>query len=583
MKKTIFKSVCLVSSIFWIHISSPGHAQQPKNTSTLTQVDLSLQGNSPANDKRLTSNVTNNLLNRSLFGNTHSSAPLVYTKDSNTWNVLVCTDPAWNRLTYGDYNQWIKAYGKWGKGQNEFRHPMGIAINSGGVLFIADASNNRIAVCRVKFKKSGNSTYTTYIKHIGYRYSGLLYPHDVAWDDNGTIYVGNDKLWVVNTGKDEIRKYRIDTSNNNSLFLEATYGSSGNGVGQFYFPTSIAVGRTNGFNDDNIYVVDRGNHRIVWLEDTPNGIIWQGEYSTASPPVTMYSSVETDWYGGVWVTVENHNQIVKFDRNLGLLDTYGTYGLGQTYGLLNSPKDFAVYYEFKNVNGVKEWFGHPGVFVSESWGGESGAVCYEMGTELKNFSIFPDPANQHLTVSYTLSDYSEVTLSVLNILGQVIKSFVSYEIRPYGENVDVWDGLDNNGNPVAGGIYFIDARIKSLYTGADYITTNSATFSWFLSKHAASAENTPDAYALSPNSPNPFNPETNIHYQLPEANHVRITIYNLLGRQVRVLVDQEKPPGFYRIKWDGHNAIGQQVGTGLYFYVMRSGDFVEKRKMALLR
>lgn len=92
----------------------------------------------------------------------------------------------------------------------------------------------------------------------------------------------------------------------------------------------------------------------------------------------------------------------------------------------------------------------------------------------------------------------------------------------------------------------------------------------------------PDIYGLYQNGPNPFNPETEISYVVPEPVGVRITIYNTLGQQVRTLVDAHHPPGDYSVNWDATDANGQKVTGGMYIYTMEAGSFVGSGKMVLL-
>jgi hypothetical protein len=93
----------------------------------------------------------------------------------------------------------------------------------------------------------------------------------------------------------------------------------------------------------------------------------------------------------------------------------------------------------------------------------------------------------------------------------------------------------------------------------------------------------PTEFALHQNYPNPFNPTTTIAYDLPERSQVNLVIYDLLGRHVRTLVTQYEEAGYRFIIWDGTNDQGQQVGTGVYLYQIRAGDYVKTKKMVLLR
>jgi len=93
----------------------------------------------------------------------------------------------------------------------------------------------------------------------------------------------------------------------------------------------------------------------------------------------------------------------------------------------------------------------------------------------------------------------------------------------------------------------------------------------------------PDKHSLHQNYPNPLNPETIIPYDLPENIFVNITIYDLLGRQVKTLVNQVQNAGFNSIQWNATNDYGEPVSAGIYLYQIKAGTFYQTRKMALLR
>jgi len=99
-----------------------------------------------------------------------------------------------------------------------------------------------------------------------------------------------------------------------------------------------------------------------------------------------------------------------------------------------------------------------------------------------------------------------------------------------------------------------------------------------------------EKFALQQNFPNPFNPTTIIHYQIPETPEnssaryqTRLTIYNLLGVEVRKLVAEEKPPGVYSVLWNGKNNGGLEVPSGVYVYRLQAGRFTDTKKMLLVR
>jgi len=93
----------------------------------------------------------------------------------------------------------------------------------------------------------------------------------------------------------------------------------------------------------------------------------------------------------------------------------------------------------------------------------------------------------------------------------------------------------------------------------------------------------PEKFSLEQNYPNPFNPETEIRFQLPEARDVQLTICNLKGQKIRTLVNAMKETGFHSVSWNGKDSAGNVVASGVYIYRMKAGEFVDAKKLTLLR
>lgn len=91
-------------------------------------------------------------------------------------------------------------------------------------------------------------------------------------------------------------------------------------------------------------------------------------------------------------------------------------------------------------------------------------------------------------------------------------------------------------------------------------------------------EGVPVAYSLRQNYPNPFNPSTSISFGVPGRTHVFLRIYNLLGQLIATLVDDDRSPGVYSVTWDAGN-----MPSGMYFYRLEAGKFMETKKMVLVR
>lgn len=91
------------------------------------------------------------------------------------------------------------------------------------------------------------------------------------------------------------------------------------------------------------------------------------------------------------------------------------------------------------------------------------------------------------------------------------------------------------------------------------------------------------AFEVKGNFPNPFNPETVIKFHLPQASPVSLRVYNILGQVVNTLVDEPLSAGDHSVRWDGKNAQGRDVASGVYFYRINAGGYESIEKMTLLR
>ena len=93
----------------------------------------------------------------------------------------------------------------------------------------------------------------------------------------------------------------------------------------------------------------------------------------------------------------------------------------------------------------------------------------------------------------------------------------------------------------------------------------------------------PEVFALYNNYPNPFNPVTNITYDIPEVAQVTLDVYNIAGQKVRTLAQGLHEPGRYRIQWNATNDYGKPLSSGMYIYRIHAGDFVSVKKLILMK
>jgi hypothetical protein len=100
---------------------------------------------------------------------------------------------------------------------------------------------------------------------------------------------------------------------------------------------------------------------------------------------------------------------------------------------------------------------------------------------------------------------------------------------------------------------------------------------------AVEEETIPTEFALEQNYPNPFNPTTRITYSLPKSSFITLKIYDMLGREVRTLVNQNMSAGYQTVEWNGEDNFGSKVASGAFIYRITAGGFVSTKKMLLIK
>ncbi len=91
-------------------------------------------------------------------------------------------------------------------------------------------------------------------------------------------------------------------------------------------------------------------------------------------------------------------------------------------------------------------------------------------------------------------------------------------------------------------------------------------------------ETLPEEFVLHQNYPNPFNPSTTFRYSIPQTSKVVIKVYDILGNEIATLMDEEKPVGTYELTWNAEN-----LPSGVYFYQLKAGEYINTKKMILLK
>jgi len=163
----------------------------------------------------------------------------------------------------------------------------------------------------------------------------------------------------------------------------------------------------------------------------------------------------------------------------------------------------------------------------------------------------------------------KVSNTVTNEWEELTFDFSSHIGLPEAIGIDqivVFPDFDLGGRTQDNIIYFDNISFYSNSVGVD---NRSETF--------------PQGFVLEQNFPNPFNPSTTIRYELPEDGLVNVTIYDMMGRQVSTLVSNHQTAGYKSIQWNATNDFGKPVSAGVYLYQIQAGEFVQTKKMVLLK
>ena len=181
------------------------------------------------------------------------------------------------------------------------------------------------------------------------------------------------------------------------------------------------------------------------------------------------------------------------------------------------------------------------------------------------------------TISLSIQNNSRLTAKNVSVTFNNLPSWLEFKSKSIAINSIRPDS--------SGGAEFVFDVDKKSPVGKD--TTLTATIStadgqsW--TKEIRVAVAAPTDYKLYNNFPNPFNPSTKIAFQLPKASHVKLIIYDIVGREVAQVADTDYPAGYSELAWNGTNKNGTLVSSGVYFYRISADRWNEVKKMMMVK
>ena len=536
--------------------------------------------------------------------------------------LIILSNIAYSQIT----EEWVQKYS--GPQPNGAAEPQAIAVDLNGNIYVAGSAStpsvNGVDYATIKYSNEGS---VLWIKT--YDGTNLLQYIDIATDivvdvsgnvfvtgksrgttslfDYATIKYDSDgnELWVqrYNAGNfdDEASSIAIDPLGNvyitgwtkssfSSTFIYTTikYNSGGdqlwvadyNGPGNGNdFARSIAVD-----NMGNVYVtgesmgLNNKNEYATIKYDTNGNEIWVKRYSGPESENSMAYCMALDDAANVYVTgssyiyyatikynsdgnelwAQRYGAEISYDKaNAIAVDEIGNvYVTGQSFGV-DSEFDYATIKY--NSDGTEQWasiYNGPGQGMDQA-----SSICVD------------EERNVYVT------GWSDAVVGVEGNL-----DFATIKYNPDGQEVWVmrYNGTGDGPDYQTAGIV-LDGGNNVFVTGSsmgDFLNQNFATIKYSQSPSHIKEINSevPNAYSLFQNYPNPLNPSTKIEYSIPEHSLVQLSVYDVLGNEVFEIINEEQVAGTYRVDLNG-----AELPSGVYFYKLQAGSFVETKKMILLK
>lgn len=418
---------------------------------------------------RLTKNVTRSQIDRQLFGvpgKTASYYSVLYQRGLPApiaTYVQFVLDAEWNRIVYGNMNNWIKSY--------NVHAPSAIAVDADGNVFVGEPANKRVLVLRLV----GAGDATLQLHHA---INSIDNPSDLAINDNGTPFnTSDDFLYVADATRNKIFKY---TAGGNANSLVATFDG-------FDAPTSIAVGRWNGANNRVLYVVDKIAKRVRAFDDEGGSLsllaLHRGDYSQ------YFASLKTDHFGHVYVVDNVNSKLFKFTALLELLDEHGGADAFAALGNIDIP--FARI----EIDGDRRWVGFDQLFAIERWDNASGVQRRKFGIKLKNIDFRADEDVSAVANTFTLTDVANVAVKIYDERNRLVRTLSSSWLTAGAKNLH-WDRRSDEGVQVPAGTYRYELGAASSYAGEPTISNTRFYLPLYYAEDCGSENRNDDAHLV---------------------------------------------------------------------------------------
>ncbi|MCI0695006.1 T9SS type A sorting domain-containing protein [candidate division KSB1 bacterium] len=396
--------------------------------------------------------------------------------------VQMVTDPASNRIVYGDYERWGRIYAG-GVAEGKLNRPQGIDRDSRGIVYVADTGNNRVLVLEVAERSQvesgpadlGTEIELRYLRTVGQ--GELSRPFDVAWDDRGTPFDSlDDMLWVVDQGKRRLVGYRLQLG---GVKIAAEFYGIDSSLQN---PVAVAVGRFDGASDGHLYVADDSARVVYQLFFGENKLRVQRLYHAGEK--SQIVALATDHWGNLYLSDQGLGRVIKLSpqmEELATLEIDKTTANNETPPSASGPTVsgsfrfspiFAWLFSASNTASYQAGFDQAILLNDRMQDGEM--ERYQLGINLNVARIMLNSSLDTLQLETRLTDVGRVQMQLVDASNQVVH-ILTDEWALAGSKPYVWDRRGSGDRLVAPGFYRVRYACQSTY-GDDKIEDETPEF-----------------------------------------------------------------------------------------------------------